>query len=77
MAQLKVIHQRNKCIGCNVCVTIAPQNWTMDEVEGKSRLAGAKEKRGVFVGEIFECDLIDNKRAAEACPMNIIKINSN
>jgi len=76
MSAVKIIHDRKKCIGCNSCVTIAPQNWMMDETEGKSCLANAKNKRGLFVGEIFDCDIEANKKAAAACPMNTIKVGS-
>ncbi|MDP3975877.1 MAG: ferredoxin [bacterium] len=72
---IKVIHHRKKCIGCNSCVAIAPQNWVMDAEEGKSRLIAAREKGGLFVGEIFECDREANEQAARACPMKIIKVN--
>ncbi len=74
MKKHKIIHTRKKCIGCNACVEIAPQTWRMDEVDGKSRLIACEEKRDLYIGEIFECDLIPNKQAAEACPMNIIKV---
>lgn len=70
----KVVHQRKNCIGCNVCVTMAPQSWIMDPVDGKSRLVGSVDKGSVYVGEIFDCDIEDNERAAQACPVNIIKI---
>lgn len=73
---LKIIHHRKKCIGCNSCVTIAPQNWVMDETEGKVRLVGAQEE-GAFVGEAFECDAVANQKAAQACPMNIITVLKN
>ncbi len=76
MSSLKVIHQREKCIGCNACILAAPQSWIMDEKEGKSRLIGSKLKRDVYVGKIFECDKEANQMAANACPMNIIKINN-
>lgn len=71
----KIVHFRKDCIGCNSCVNIAPQSWMMDEKEGKAMLVGGKKKRDVFVGEAFDCDLEDNERAAEACPMRIIQIN--
>jgi len=74
MKSVKVIHDRKKCIGCNACVFAAPQNWFMDEKEGKSILIGAKEKRGLYVGEIFECDIDANQKAAKACPMKIIRV---
>lgn len=74
MKTIKVIHQRKNCIGCNACVANAPQSWLMDSQDGKSVLVGAVQKGDVFVGEIFECDLEDNRLAAQACPVNIIQI---
>jgi ferredoxin len=53
---------------------IAPQTWVMDRREGKSRLIGAKKKGKVHVTEIFECDVEANKKAAAACPVNIIQV---
>ena len=75
MKCVKVVHNRKRCIGCNACVTIAPQNWVMDEEEGKSRLIGGTAKGEVFVAEVFECDIEANKEAAAACPVNIIQVN--
>ena len=71
----KIVHFRKNCIGCNSCVNIAPQTWVMDEKEGKSVLVGAKQKGDLFVGEVFDCDLEANRRAAEACPTRVIQIN--
>lgn len=76
MPSFKIVHQRKKCIGCNSCVTIAPQNWTMDQKEGKARLVGGRKKGTVYVGDMFDCDLEANKKCAKACPMNIIKIEN-
>lgn len=70
----KIIHDRKKCIGCNSCINIAPQTWIMDENDGKARLVGSQEKGLVFVGEITDCDLAANKKAAAACPMKTIKV---
>ena len=70
----KVIHDKKHCIGCNSCVSIAPQSWKMDSKEGKACLIGAQQKGKVQVGEIFECDADANRMAADACPMNIIKV---
>ncbi len=74
MKSHKVVHKREGCIGCNSCVTIAPQNWEMDKKSGKSRLINSKKKRDLYVGEIFDCDVEANKKAEKACPMNIIKV---
>ena len=73
---LKVIHFRKNCIGCNSCVTIAPQTWVMDQREGKSRLIGSKLKGKAHVADLLECDLEANKKAAAACPVNIIHVSS-
>lgn len=74
MKKIKVIHQRGDCIGCNSCVNIAPQNWRMDDADGKSVLIGSKKKGEVFVAEAFEFDKEANQLAAEACPVRIIKV---
>ena len=78
MKQVKVVHERHGCIGCNSCVNIAPQTWQMDETDGKSRLIGSKKKGkgkdSPFVGHIFDCDMEANRRAAAACPTKIIKV---
>lgn len=74
MSPLKIIHDRYRCIGCNSCVSIAPQTWTMDEVEGKALLNGSVMKGKLYVADIFEIDEEANRAAAEACPMRIIKV---
>ena len=75
MSSLKVIHRRPTCIGCNSCVSIAPQNWVMDKREGKSRLIGSTKKGNVHIVDIFPCDVEANKKAAAACPVNIIEVS--
>ncbi|PKL36647.1 ferredoxin [Candidatus Peregrinibacteria bacterium HGW-Peregrinibacteria-1] len=69
-----VVHKRDKCIGCNACVTIAPQNWTMDKEDGQAKLLFAKKKNDIYIGEIFDEDYDANMEASQACPMRIIKI---
>lgn len=75
---IKVVHERGRCIGCKSCHTIAPQNWSMDEKDGKANLIGSlkkgNSKDAPFVGEIFDCDIAANKKAAAACPVKIIKV---
>ncbi|HIJ11587.1 TPA: ferredoxin [Candidatus Woesearchaeota archaeon] len=70
----KIIHYRNKCIGCNSCVEHAPSFWNINKHDGKSDLHGAKNKNGVFVTEITMLDLEKNKKAAKDCPVRIIKV---
>ncbi len=46
----------------------------MFEGDGKARLLGSKRKGKFYVGEVFECDIEANKKAAKACPVNIIRV---
>jgi ferredoxin len=46
----------------------------MDQREGKSRLIGSKKKGETHVADLFECDVEANKKAAAACPVNIIHV---
>ena len=70
-----VTQVREKCIGCNYCVEYAPERWRMSKKDGKSILIGAKEKKGFYNVRVGEEELEANKKAAEACPVNIIKVN--
>lgn len=74
MKEAKLIQLRENCIGCHACVLIAPQNWKMNNLEAKSDLIGGIKKGDTFVTDLHEIDYYDNLKAAEACPMNIIKV---
>jgi ferredoxin len=66
----KIIHEKNKCIGCGACAAACDKFWRMEE--GKSSLKGGKK-----VGSSFELELENlgcNKDAAEICPVNCIHI---
>ncbi|MFD1314384.1 ferredoxin [Namhaeicola litoreus] len=67
--------QRNKCIGCNYCVELAPKQFQMSKKDGKSVLLHAQEKKGFHTlkspdQSIYE----DNIKAKEACPVKIISV---
>lgn len=72
----KIVHYRNKCIGCNSCVEHAPNRWSISKEDGKSDLKDAIQKKDVFIVEIGPDEIKENKKAAEDCPVNIIKILS-
>lgn len=74
MPKTKITHKQYNCIGCNSCVTIAPQNWEMDKKKGKAKLINGKKKRNIYSGELFDCDIEPNIKAANACPMNCISV---
>ena len=67
--------QRNKCIGCNYCVELAPNQFQMSKKDGKSVLLHSNEKKGFFTLKsndelIYEAS--DN--AGKACPVKIITV---
>jgi ferredoxin len=69
---VKIIHEREKCIGCGSCVALCPKYWEMAD-DGKSRLLGSKknaEGNDELVVEKMECA----QEAADACPVQCIRI---
>ena len=70
----RIAHFRNKCIGCNACIEVAPDRWRMSLKDGKSVLIGGREKKGIYHAKVGYDELDDNKIAAKNCPVNIIRI---
>lgn len=70
--------QRNKCIGCNYCVELAPKQFQMSKKDGKSVLLHSNDKKGFFTLKSNE-DLIfeDCYKASKACPVKIISVKLN
>lgn len=70
----KIVHYRNKCIGCGICYEKQPSLWRMSKKDGKATLLKATEKKGIHILPIpeFEEDLA--KEVAVDCPVNIIKV---
>jgi len=58
----KIIHDREACIGCGACAAVCPVNWKMAD-DGKSDPIKTEVKE-------IGC----NKEAADACPVQCIKI---
>ena len=70
--------QRNKCIGCNYCVELAPSHFQMSKKDGKTVLLHAKDKKGFFTVKSNDHHIYEDcEKAAKACPVNIISIKSN
>ena len=66
--------QREKCIGCNYCVELAYDRWRMSKKDGKSTLLGSENSKGFYTVKVGDDELDENLRAAEACPVSIIKV---
>lgn len=71
---LKIAHYREKCIGCGACVACCPNSWEMSNEDGKADLKGAEKKKDLWLKEVDRVEAEENQLAAEACPVNIIKI---
>ena len=67
--------QRAKCIGCNYCVELAPQQFQMSRRDGKSVLLKSIEKKGFFTLKSKDETIFENAdKAKEACPVKIIDV---
>ena len=67
--------QRLKCIGCNYCVELAPQQFQMSKKDGKSVLLHSLEKKGFFTLKSNDETILDQcENASKACPVKIISV---
>ena len=69
---MKIILERQKCIGCGSCAAVCPANFEMAE-DGKSHLLDSQKD----ANEIESVEIADvgcAKDASEVCPVQIIKI---
>ncbi|MDP4606635.1 MAG: ferredoxin [Flavobacteriaceae bacterium] len=65
--------QRAKCIGCNYCVEMAPEQFQMSKKDGKSVLLHATDKKGFHTVKSPDDSIFDScKQAQLACPVKII-----
>ena len=69
---MKIIHEKKKCIGCGLCVTLCGDFWQMGE-DGKSELLNSKKNNdGNYELEINDTGC--NQEAAEGCPVQCIHV---
>ncbi len=69
----KIVHDKEKCIGCGSCVALCPKYWEMAE-NGKANLLNSKlsQKSGNF--ELEASKLECNQEAVDSCPVQCISI---
>lgn len=70
----KIIHYRNKCIGCGVCFEMQPELWRMSKKDGKATLLKSIAKKDVFVLSVSNTIQQQTLEVARACPVKIIKV---
>ncbi len=71
---IKIVHHRNKCIGCNACVEAAPKRWGISRRDGKAVLVNGIEKKGIYTIDLQDWELEENLKAKQNCPVKIIEI---
>ena len=75
MAKIRVVVDRQTCIGCGVAPATCPEVFVLGSDNGRNRVVdeySVKLDENVSIGEVPE-DLLDCvKAAAEACPVSAI-----
>lgn len=67
--------QRNKCIGCNYCVEMAPNQFQMSKKDGKTVLLHSIEKKGFYTLKTNDHSILEAcENAVKACPVHIISV---
>ncbi len=70
----KIVHYRNRCIGCGVCAEQQPDLWRMSKKDGKATLLNGVGKKDVFIVNIPPAEMVRSQETAAACPVRIIKL---
>jgi len=67
--------QRKKCIGCNYCVELAPEQFQMSKKDGKSVLIRSQERKGFHTLKSPDDTIYENSvKAKDACPAKLISV---
>lgn len=69
---MKIIHEKDKCIGCGSCVALCSKHWEMSEDGYASLKGGSKNDQGQYELETETAGC--SKEAADACPVQCIII---
>jgi len=71
----KIIHYRNKCIGCGICFQMQPELWRMSKKDGKATLLKAVAKKDVYILPVSDSIYNQTEEVAKACPVKIIRLS--
>lgn len=67
--------QRDKCIGCNYCVEVAPQQFQMSKKDGKTVLLKSVNNKGFYTLKSSDYSILEGcEQAEKVCPVHIIKV---
>ena len=69
--------QRDKCIGCNYCVEVAPDQFQMSKKYGKTVLLHSDNNKGFHTLKLSSHEFYEVLNQAEkVCPVKIIKVKT-
>lgn len=71
----KIIHFRNKCIGCGICYELQPALWRMSRKDGKATLLNATVKKDIHQVSVKVSNGL-TAFVAKSCTVNAIKLES-
>ncbi len=71
---VRIIQQRDKCIGCHACVEAASFRWRISRKDGKCTLIGSRANKGWHTVLVEADELEQNLLAAKNCPVKIIRV---
>ena len=71
---IRIVHYRDKCIGCFGCVAADKYRWRISRRDGKSVLIDGEGKNGIFTTTVEEDEMRALMMAKNNCPVNIIKV---
>lgn len=70
---MKIVLDREKCIGCGSCVVICPAFFEMAE-DGKSKLKGKVIRPKKDIEELAISSIECAQDAADSCPVQVIRV---
>ena len=71
----KIIHYRNKCIGCGICFELQPELWRMSKKDGKATLLKAQASKDIFILTIHVGMEDKTREVVKVCPVRVIKLS--
>lgn len=67
--------QRDKCIGCNYCVEVAPKQFQMSKKDGKTVLLKSDNNKGFHTIKSLDYTILEScEQAEKICPVRIITV---
>lgn len=67
--------QRDKCIGCNYCVEVAPKQFQMSKKDGKTVLLKSVNNKGFHTIKSSDYNILEScEQAEKICPVRIITV---